>query len=61
MLNFRGEGLTVERLIYFTDWAPGVHFLEEKKPTELFQSLLRNLCNEKEKSISDLAQGREWL
>lgn len=57
MLNFKGGGLTVERLMYFTDWAPGVNFLEKK----LFQFLLRNLCNEKEKSISHLAHARRRL
>lgn len=63
MLNFRGEGLTVERLMYFTGWAPGVHFLEreKKRKNTLFRFLLRNLCNEKGKSIFYLAQARQRL
>lgn len=58
MLNFRGGGLTVERLMYFTDWAPGVHFVEKKA---LFQFLLRNPRNEKGKSITYLAHRRQRL
>lgn len=57
MLNFRGGGLTVERLMYFTDWAPGVHFLEKKS----LSFFLRNPCNEKGKSISYLVHARQRL